>query len=137
MPELIALTPELVNSTFVECLAVKGRKRVRVKVGRTTAVLDVAKLEGKKEAVAMMLSQLPPEFMSQDKPSPGWVFGSGAGATIRNACLTTGRVQWTGKMVEVERLLALGVALGWVVVNTAVQFFTPDAYITITLPQNL
>lgn len=133
MAELIVLTPELVNSTFAECIAPKFKrvKRVRVKVGKTDVVFDKAKLLDHYPSILLMLSDLPTEFQPKK-------MGGGNGWTLRNACKTKKGDQWTGLMVEVERLLAMGVAQGWVrVLGTSVMGLPlreGDQYVSINLP---
>lgn len=126
--ELDILTPELVNSTFASCLAPVGqRKNVRkVHVGLTQARFVKAVVEEHRQAIGMMLGQLPTEFFPK-KSEVG-----GGGWTLRNAYMTKDKVQWTTQMVEVERLLALGMAIGCVNLNTAMWPVTrPDLYVTI------
>lgn len=134
MPELIVLTPELVNNTFADCIAPKRKhlERVRVTVGKTSAVFDKAKLIDHFPVILLMLSDLPTEFRVKKQ-------GGSGGWTMRNACKNKNGEQWTGLMVEVERLLALGMAQGWVKLTVAKEFFRytqheGDYYICIDLP---
>lgn len=130
MAELIVLTPELVNSTFADCLAPKykhGVERVRATVGETSATFDKAKLVDHYPAILLMLSDLPTEFQPLRS-------GGGSGWTIRNACKTKDGVQWTSKLAEVERLLAMGVAQGWVKLHNTKGVVSSDTYATIILP---
>lgn len=131
MAELIVLTPELVNNTFTDCLAPKykhGIDRVRATVGETTAAFDKAKLLEHYPAILLMLSDLPTEFRVKKH-------GGNSGWTMRNACMTKDGVQWTVKLVEVERLLAMGVAQGWVKLHPEMRVVAKsDLYITIDLP---
>jgi len=130
MPEPTILTPELVNATFADCVAPKRRHlvRVRVTVGRTTVSFDKAKLTEHAPTVLLMLSELPSEFRTKGQGGEG-------GWTIRNACKTKHGSQWTKLMVEVERLLALGVASGWVKTRDVGKMFPGyDIYATLNLP---
>lgn len=129
MAELIILTSELVNSTFADCLAPKYKHvdRIRVTVGETTATFNKAKLVEHYPAILLMLSDLPTEFRVRKQ-------GGSSGWTIRNACTNKDKVQWTGKMVEVERLLALGHAQGWVKLHNTKGVVSSDTYATIDLP---
>ena len=129
MAELIILTPELVNSTFADCLAPKYKRveRVRVTVGATSAVFDKAKLVEHHPTILLMLSDLPTEFRPKKQ-------GGSNGWTLRNACMNKNKVQWTKLMVEVERLLALGMASGWVMLHNTKGVVSSDTYATIELP---
>lgn len=128
----IALHPKLVNQTFKDCLAPprkRGIERITVKVGKTTAILDKAKLVENISTVLLMLDELPTEFLPKKR-------GGGGGWTIRNACKTKEGVQWTTLMVEVERLVALGMGQGWVMVLTPTGFplTNGDQYLRIDPP---
>lgn len=130
MAELIVLTPELVNNTFAACLAPKYKhiERVRVTVGQTEAVFDKTKLVEHYPAILLMLSDLPTEFRVKKQ-------GGSSGWTLRNACMNKDRVQWTKLLVEVERLLALGVAQGWVKLHPQMKVVAKsDLYLTLDLP---
>jgi len=129
MPELIVLTPELVNSTFADCLAPKYKhiERVRVTVGKTNVTFRKDKLVEHYPAILLMLSDLPTEFRVRKQ-------GGGSGWTIRNACTNKEGEQWTKLMVEVERLLALGVAQGWVKLHDMRGVVSSDIYATLDLP---
>jgi len=127
MTEAPILTPELVNSVFTSCLAPAGvRKKVRkVQVGLTTTRFFKPKLQENRQIVEGLLGQLPTEFFPKKT-------NGGGGWTLRNACMTKDKVQWTTQMVEVERLLALGIAIDCVTLNTAMWPITrPDLYVTI------
>lgn len=117
MPEPI-LTAQQVNLVYFDSLAQPrkhGVTRLNIKVGKTKAVFDHAKLVEHFPTVLRMLAELPPQFFPKNK-------GGGGGWDISNACLTKDGVQWTARAVEVERLLALGMAQGWV------KFLAPQGF---------
>lgn len=106
----MALNAKTVNETFQACLAVPrkhGVQRIAVRVGETRATFDKAKLLEQYPVILLMLSELPTQFHAKGP-------NRGRGWSMRNACLDKDGNQWTALLVEVERLLALGMAQGWV-----------------------
>ena len=102
----MALDIKTVNQTFLACLAIprkRGIQRASVQVAGTHAVFDKAKLDEVRKEIYGLLAELPKEFHAQ----------GGRGWPLRNACLDKAGVQWTRSMMDVERLMALGRALGW------------------------
>jgi len=66
-----------------------------------TAGFHPGRIEGHKEDVCELLSQLPVQFHAN----------TGGGWSLLNACMTRDDEQWTGDQALVDRLFMLGMAL--------------------------
>ena len=105
MNDISVLTPDHVESVFIDCLFKEGEDTSTQIVAEgivSSAGFNPERIEAHRQEILDMLAELPDEFK----------VNSGGGMSFLNACLDRHGNQWTGMHRTMEHLFQLGIATG-------------------------